>query len=134
MAHYLVDSNTNIILSKIIVGDDWTPPSGTFVIESDVIANKGWVYTGQGIDPPSEEDVIVTVPSVSPRQIRLALNHLGLRSNVEAYVANSSQDIQDSWQYAISFVPSDPFVEAARIELNKTQDEMNAVFIYAATL
>lgn len=71
---------------------------------------------------------------VSPRQIRLALNQEGLRTDVENYVASASQDVKDSWDYATEFVITDPLIVGCMQALGKTQDDLNALFQLAATL
>jgi hypothetical protein len=75
----------------------------------------------------------LTVPplrEVTPLQMRRALRQLNLLTTVNTYVASQTQDVQDSWQYAISFPPADPMIAAAAKALNV---DVNALFTLAAT-
>jgi len=76
--------------------------------------------------------VITTPPlrEVTPLQMRRALRQLNLLTTVNTYVASQTQDVQDSWQYAISFPPTDPMIAAAAKALNV---DVNALFTLAAT-
>lgn len=85
------------------------------------------VYTGE--DLPVEP-----VPEVDDLQIRLALNQVGLRDGVEAYVAAASQDVKDWWAKARRFVITNPMVQAAAQALGVTQEQLVALFRLAATL
>lgn len=84
-----------------------------------------------------DEPVIQTpkVLSCSPWQIRKALNYLNLRQAVEATVSVSNdQTIKDGWEYATSFVRTDPFVVLLGSQLGKTDAELDALFELAVTL
>lgn len=71
---------------------------------------------------------------VTPRQIRLAINQLGLRSAIEAYVANADQDTKDSWQYSTQFERTNPMLVNAAIALGQPSSAVDALFTLAATL
>jgi hypothetical protein len=71
--------------------------------------------------------------SATARQIRLAMNALGLREDIEAYVASQSQDVRDSWQYTSEFKINHPFIIAAAEHLNKSDAERVALFSLAQT-
>jgi hypothetical protein len=74
----------------------------------------------------------VTVPqSVTPRQIRLALNQIGKRDDVELMVAAGSRDLRDEWQYSAMFERSNPELIALGEALGT---DLDALFILAATL
>jgi hypothetical protein len=78
--------------------------------------------------------VPVIPSSVSPRQIRLALTQVGLRAQVEAFVASSDQTTKDSWDYATEFLISDPLVDGCMTALGKAEADKVALFQLAATL
>ena len=81
-------------------------------------------------DAPERE-----VYSCSPWQIRKALLNQGLRQTVEDAVAASGDYIlKDGWEYASSFVSSDPFVISMGQSLGMDQDGINALIQYASTL
>ena len=72
--------------------------------------------------------------SVTPWQIRKALNATGLRAAVEAAVLASDLTTQDAWQYATEFVRTDPLVVGLSLALGKTEAELDAVFNLALAL
>lgn len=71
---------------------------------------------------------------VSPRQIRLALNQLGWRDQVEVAVAAGDQDTKDGWEFATSFERLYPLVVSLGQGIGKTCAEMDQLFELAATL
>lgn len=78
---------------------------------------------------------IVIVPqSVSPRQIRQALNAAGLRSTVEGFVATGDQDTKDWWEFATAFERTHPRLTAAISALGMTDAQADALFIAAGKL
>lgn len=77
------------------------------------------------------EDQYITV---SPWQIRKALNQMGLRAAVESAVASGSQDIKDGWEFASKFVENDPFVVLLGNALGVTSAELHQIFELAKTL
>jgi hypothetical protein len=87
---------------------------------------------------PSQIAAFAPVPvipsSVSPRQIRLALTQIGLRAQVEAFVASADQTTKDSWDYATEFLISDPLVDGCMTALGKAEADKVALFQLAATL
>lgn len=97
------------------------------------IPNEGDLYVnGVFIQAPKPEKAPIRV---SPWQIRKALNQLNLRQAVEATVAFSNdQTIKDGWEFATSFVRTDPFVVLLGSQLGKTEAELDALFELAATL
>lgn len=85
--------------------------------------------TAEAADP-----IPTPVISVSPWQMRKALNQLGLRAAVEAAVAAADQDTKDGWEFATQFVRTDPTVVAIGVALSKTETEIDAIFELATTL
>lgn len=86
------------------------------------------VYTGD--DLPVEP----AVNSVTPRQIRLALNQTGLRSTVEQAVAGGSQDLKDWWEYALDIERDNALVVGMAAQLGITEQQLDDLFRLAATL
>lgn len=70
---------------------------------------------------------------VSPRQIRLALTHIGLRQQVEDYVNAQDITVQDSWHYSTEFERNHPLMLACKDALGKTDEELDALFVLAAS-
>ncbi len=77
---------------------------------------------------------LARIPSVTPWQIRKALNQLGLRDAVEAAVAAADQTTKDAWQYSTIFFRDNPLSIAIGYALGKTDEELDEVFLLAATL
>lgn len=96
--------------------------------DPDFVAYIQWV--NQGNEPTVLPPIIVDIPvSVSPRQIRLALNQTGDRKAVEDAVANSSQDIKDSWEFATEIRKDDPMVQQMAQQLNLDIDKIFTIAI-----
>jgi len=77
---------------------------------------------------------LASIPAVSPWQIRKALNALGLRDAVEKAVAASDITTQDAWNHATEFRRDDVLVEGVGKALNKSDEELDNLFILAGTL
>lgn len=60
--------------------------------------------------------------------LRRALNKKGIRSDVEDYVKNSSQDIQDEWNFSMVLQRSGPFILALQNTLKISDEEMDDIF------
>lgn len=71
---------------------------------------------------------------VTPRQIRLALTQMGLRSAVETYVQQQDITVQDSWTYASEFLRDNELIIAAARALNKSDADLDALFALARSL
>ncbi|MEY9435942.1 hypothetical protein [Bradyrhizobium elkanii] len=69
----------------------------------------------------------------SARQIRLALNQLELRADVEAWVKTQDQNTRDNWDYATEFVEDNPLIVACVAGLGKSEAEKAALFDLALT-
>lgn len=81
--------------------------------------------------PPEPE---LPVPPVSAAQFRLALLELELIDDVEAYVAASaSRELKLNWEFRLEFEINHPLVIEAQTALEKTDDEMKALFALAST-
>lgn len=75
-----------------------------------------------------------TVPhSVSPWQMRRALNQLGLRATVEAAVAVADQDTKDGWEFATEFRRDNALLGAMATNLNMSEQDLDDLFTLAAS-
>jgi len=72
--------------------------------------------------------------AVTPVQFRRALRQAGLYDAVTAYVATQDADTQDAWEYAVSIPRSDALVALAAAGLGQTDEEVDDLFRFAATL
>lgn len=94
---------------------------------SIVVKDPPWVVP-EVIPPP----VINPVPqAVTPLQIRMAINAMDLREQVEAYVATLDQTAQDAWEYATIIERNNPILVNGAIAMGKTVEELDQLFILA---
>ena len=72
------------------------------------------------------------VNSITPRQIRLQLSAIGMRQAVEDYVAASSLDIKDWWEFSTFFERSNPLLIGAATALGMTSEQLDQFFVEAS--
>jgi hypothetical protein len=75
-----------------------------------------------------------SVTQISPRQIRMALTQMNLRSQVETAVAAGDQDIKDWYEFSTYFDRNHPQVIAMAQALNVTDAQLDSLWALAATL
>lgn len=75
-----------------------------------------------------------TVPRiVTPLQGRVALNHFGLLTTIEAAVAaHPDPKVKIAWEYAAEFNRDSPTVLALSAALGITQETLDEIFTFAA--
>ena len=85
--------------------------------------------------PPPELVTAPTVPAVVTRaQFKLALLDLDLLDDVEALVAGTTnRALQINWAERLEFERNHPLVIATAAALGKTEAEIDALFVLAAT-
>lgn len=95
-------------------------------------ASIGDLWNGATFSKP------VTAPavpqSITPRQFRQSLTHFGFRSAIESAIAAADQDTKDWYQFATSFERASPVVATMAQALGFTSTQVDAVWLYAATL
>jgi hypothetical protein len=104
------------------------------------IAVKGYSFQRNGdtvvqildLDIPGENTPVEI--TCTARQLRLAMNELGLRADIEEYVKSQPMDTQDMWNYTPVFYSSHPFVIGAMEQMNKTDADRIALFSLALTM
>ena len=112
--------------------DEMPQPSATQNVElgaivvTDIEARQTW--TLRDFTP---EELRITV---SPRQIRQALNAAGLRAPVEAAVASADQDTKDWWAFATTFESDHPVLLAMASALGMSGEQVRQVFQMARGL
>lgn len=107
-------------------------PEGKTLISYTITRVNGivsYVGTFEDIPEPPRPEAVVT-----PRQIRLALNAIGMRDAVETYVNGADQNTKDTWLYATQFERSHPMIAAAAAATGKTSADLDALFLLASTL
>lgn len=78
-------------------------------------------------------DPILVPISVTPRQIRWALNAAGIRANVEAAVASSDQNTKDAWEFSNEVRRDNPLLTALASGLGLSSSNIDDLFILAGT-
>lgn len=96
----------------------------------DYLEYQQWLANG---NTPALADPL-PVPSATAWQVRKALNLLGWRDDVEAYVAQADITVKDGWLTARDYFRDDPFVVGVGQLLGKTDEQMNDFFRLASTL
>jgi hypothetical protein len=111
------------------------------VSDTEVLIYAGLSIVGDNVvesytkrDKTSEELKEMVPKAVTPRQLRMALTQLNLRSAVESVIANGTQDDKDAWEYSLEVQRTHPLVIAMTSALNKTEEEVDNLFILASTL
>jgi hypothetical protein len=98
-------------------------PSGDYLW-----SNGEWVAT-------SNTPLPVPIITVTPWQIRKALNQLGLRAAVESAITTSTdQTLKDGWEFSNEITRNSPLVISMATALNKTIAEIDGLFALAVTL
>lgn len=76
-----------------------------------------------------EETPLTQVPeSVTPRQIRWALNASGLRATVEGAVANADQDTRDAWEFSNEIRRDNPLLNSLAAAMGMTSAQLDDLF------
>ena len=79
--------------------------------------------------PKQESPSIVTM-----RQARLALLQSGLLSTVNAAISSGGDADKIEWEYAADVDRNSPLVQNMKAGLSLTEDDLDSLFILAATL
>ncbi len=115
--------------------DDQPTPEGCARFDGDLVDAMVWDDALQNIRPALEGEIPAPALSVTPWQIRKALNAIGLRESVEAAVAASTDiTVKDGWEFATEFREDDVFVISLGAAMGKTSTEMHSVFLLAKSL
>ena len=84
----------------------------------------------------TEEPVIEAVvpESVGPLQIRRAIRQLGMMGQMKSFLKTADEEIVEAWEYATEFKRRDHLILQAQQQLNKTDSELDQLFILASEL
>ena len=91
-------------------------------------------WLDEGNTPEPADPVPVASPQISPRQIRMAMTQMNLRSQVEAAVAAGDQDLKDWYEFSTYFDRNHPQVVAMAQSLNVSDAELDALWQLGSTL
>lgn len=95
------------------------------------IAAIGMVeYVPPAVEPPPPW----VPPSVSPRQIRMALTRIDMRLAVETAVAAGDQDLKDWWEFSTSVDRNNMQVEAMATALGLSTQQLDDLWTLAYSL
>ncbi len=83
------------------------------------------------VDKRKEE---LKVKSITPRQIRLQLNALGLRQQVEDWVATQPVGIKDWWEFSSSCERNNQILIDAATHFDFTSEQLDKLFMEASKL
>lgn len=104
---------------------------------------KGWRAIADASELAAGETFSATLPqpvssgvpaAVYSWQLRRALSQQGLRDAVEAAVAQSSQDVQDMWQFTTEHYRDNPMVTQIAQAIGKNDADIDALFILAGSI
>ena len=130
-----------IVFKDVVIG-----PFKSIEVLSDRLRCDGvtdYPFTVIGNYTISEDDTLIPAPpepapvvpqSVTPRQIRQALNAMGLRASVEAAVAAGGQDLKDWWEFSTEVLRTHSTVLGVGQAIGKTPAELDALFTLAGSL
>lgn len=121
------------------VADLWEVPSldcyGPEVhlveVPDDILIGASYSVDAGFVNPPP---ALESIAPVSPRQIRMALTRAGLRAQVEDTVASGDQDLKDWWEFATTFERTNPQVSELGTALGQSEEQLNALWVLAASL
>lgn len=123
-------------------GTIWSAPKAATVTATDP-DYTAWLALGREAMPVVDmarlaeilrADGVKPYRSVTPRQIRIALNIQALRDSVETWVAAQDKNTQDSWATATAIVEDNQLIAACMTAIGKTDADRTAVFDLAATI
>lgn len=89
------------------------------------------VYDMEDPAPPGPLDGDFRVTTL---QARRALRQAGLKAQVDAYVGTLSEEDQEAWDYAMFIQRDSTILEAGRVALGMTQEQMDQLFLLAASM
>ena len=140
-----LESNSVVNIIELDPGSDpktkWSPPNNHIII-ANANVEIGWAYANNALVEPKVELVqsanttprIVKPRSVTPLQMRKALNSLGLRKQVEDYVKTLGPDAVDSWEYASVIERDNALIEQTAKQFNKTEEDVDDIFRLASSM
>ena len=114
---------------NIIVGNH---PAGVDIPPDSKVA-AGWLYDGAAFSDPNPPPRAAPM-QLTPRQMRLVLNALGMRQVVEDAVAASDQDTKDMWEFSSFFLRTDPVLLAMAAQLGVSDELLDEIFEQGASL
>jgi hypothetical protein len=130
----IVGGDPELVFLQVVLTDRPTPSDGKIVIRGDWLVDLSKeTYTETWV----EEDRPIVVPfQVTPRQLKLAMIQDGIYDTVKSIVDTQPTSVQVDWYDASFFERNNDTLEALRQHpnINKTPEEVDALFVLAETL
>ena len=119
------------ILRAYVIEERPIPSATQAVVDAGVIVGEEDARQTWALRDLTADELRI---SVTPRQIRQALNAAGLRASVEAAVTAADQDTRDWWEFATSFESDHPVLLAMAGALGMSAEQVRQVFEIARGL
>ena len=101
------------------------------VVELPPGVEEQWLWDGQDFSAPPSPPAVQA--AVTPRQIRLALIEIGLYDAATAAISSAGQAAMIEWEYATQIERGHPLVAAMAAALGRSEQDIDNLFILAAT-
>lgn len=111
-------------------GATWHDVCREYGVPFTGLENNVWVI--RTVDPATLPPPVPE--SITPRQCRLWLLQQNLLSSVEASIAQASEEVKISWEYANEFQRNDPILKQFATMLGLSDQAIDDFFIAAAQL
>lgn len=123
----------NVIMYKLV--EKYRDNSAAAAFHS-FIKDSAPVFDGEKVTVVGEYSPVpdIVPSSITPLQVRLALNASNLRTQVNAYVASLPQSDQDKWEYATTIERTNPTLVSGTAALGMTVQQVDDLFRLASTL
>lgn len=119
----------SVIWNELVDGD-----IGDITLGAMIRVDSSLVFSQDRKDLHDAAVLAASVPKiVTMRQAELALKEAGYFDDVVAWVATLDGELESYWRRSATVKRQHAFVEAARIELNLTHAQMDALFVLAAS-
>lgn len=136
MTYLTKDGNLRLELNPLLVSGLMTsgwlisePPIIADIEDREVVWNNGWDIRYKTVEYP---------PRVTPRQLRLQLEKVGLLDSLETKLKNkngaSGKAARTEFEYATEFSRSQSIIGVIKDEMSLTDEELDTIFLEAAQL
>ena len=107
---------------------------GTVMYTYEQLRFEPW-YSDEAIEKEvAKRKEELKVKSITPRQMRLQLIALGLRQQVEDWVATQPLAIKDWWEFSLSYERNNQMLVGAATHFGLTSEQLDQLFIGASKL
>ena len=118
---------------------EFAPPVQCIELSEDSPVEAGWRYVdGEFLEPLIPEPESVVPEKVTMRQARLALHKAGILSSVQSAIDDLPDphrtEAQIEWDYSSEMYRHRDFVQMLGSQLGLTEEQIDDLFIQAATL